>query len=151
MKTNEQRCAQTQLRTLILIIVLQEELLRRISEMDGENQELVLEISRLKEVRNKGFMASFIVDQVDLKLSSLREVEVRLRDRLVELEDSEERLRRRLEEEEERMENVVVDHKEMAKVDDAEDEGCVLREQVNSLKLQVSISGLSGAAYKLLC
>ena len=29
----------------------QEELLRRIGEMDGENQELLVEVSRLKEVR----------------------------------------------------------------------------------------------------
>merc|ERR550519_1411939 len=64
----------------------QEELLRRIGEMDGENQELLVEVSRLKEV--------------DSKLSSLREVESRLRERLLQLEQSEERLQQRLEEEE---------------------------------------------------
>ena len=32
--------------------MVQEELVRRICEMDGENQELVLELARLKEVSN---------------------------------------------------------------------------------------------------
>ena len=32
----------------------QEELLRRIGEMDGENQELLVEVSRLKEVNVSG-------------------------------------------------------------------------------------------------
>ena len=34
-----------------MILPIQEELLRRIQEMDGENQELMVEVSRLKEVR----------------------------------------------------------------------------------------------------
>ena len=41
--------------TIIILITYlkvkdQEELLRRIGEMDGENQELLVEVSRLKEV-----------------------------------------------------------------------------------------------------
>ena len=35
--------------------MVQEELVRRICEMDGENQELVLELARLKEVSNIKF------------------------------------------------------------------------------------------------
>ena len=59
-------------RILIILIAIitkidqakdQEELLRRIGEMDGENQELLVEVNRLKEVNNflNFFFLNFLI------------------------------------------------------------------------------------------
>ena len=83
--------------------------------------------------------------QVDQKLVCLREVESRLRCRLQELEESEQRLRGSLELGESRKELELQQEEEVhvdeGRGDSEEREGeYALREQVDSLKLQVSLS-----------
>ena len=66
-------------------------------------------------------------------------MEIRLRERLVELEESEEQLQRRLEEAEEaREEEQVVTVTEGRPEEEERQEDVELRDQVNSLKLQVA-------------